>query len=206
MSPLVRFALATAIAPESLPVPAQMAPTITGGASGLLCSEPEFSRLNTSKLELYMHRLARIAIVATIAASFSATASAAATPADAIKYRRAVMDGLSAHVSAFVLINFGKVEHQDHLKAHANALADLGAQAKVLFPAGSDNGETEALPLIWEAKEQEQFKKLVSALETSSAKLRDAVAASDKPAAMAAFKALGDSCKGCHDRYRKKDD
>ena len=157
MSPLGRFALATAIALGSLPVPAQMAPPLTRGASGLLCSEPEFSRLNTSKLELYMHRLARIAIVATIAACFSAAASAATTPADAIKYRRAVMDGLSAHVSAFVLINFGKVEHQDHLKAHANALADLGAQAKVLFPAGSDNGETEALPLIWEAKEQEQF-------------------------------------------------
>jgi cytochrome c556 len=153
-----------------------------------------------------MRRLVRTVIIATLVASFSATTLAATTPADAIKYRKAVMDGLSAHVSAFVLINFGKVEHQEHLKAHANALADLGTQAKVLFPAGSEAGETDALPLIWEAKEQEQFKKLVSALEVSSAKLRDAVAASDKPAAMAAFKALGDSCKGCHDRYRKQDD
>lgn len=153
-----------------------------------------------------MRRLVRTVIIATVVAGFSAAASAATAPADAIKYRRAVMAGLSAHVSAFVLINFGKVEHKEHLKAHANALADLGAQAKVLFPAGSDAGETEALPLIWEAKEQEQFKKLVSALEVSSAKLRDAVAASDKPAAMAAFKALSDSCKGCHDRYRKEHD
>jgi cytochrome c556 len=153
-----------------------------------------------------MRRLVRTVLITTLLASFPAAASAATAPADAIKYRKAVMQGLSAHVSAFVLINFGKVEHQGHLKAHASALADLGAQAKVLFPAGSDAGETEALPLIWDAKEQEQFKKLVSALEVSSAKLRDAVAASDKPAAMAAFKALGDSCKGCHDRYRKQDD
>ena len=153
-----------------------------------------------------MRRLVRTVILASLVTSFSSGTWAATTPADAIKYRRAVMDGLSAHVSAFVLINFGKVEHQEYLKAHANALADLGAQAKVLFPAGSNTGETEALPLIWEAKEQDQFKKLVSALEVSSAKLKDAVAASDKPAAMAAFKALGESCKGCHDRYRKKDD
>jgi cytochrome c556 len=128
----------------------------------------------------------------------------AATPADAIKYRKAVMEGMSAHVSAFVLINFGKVEHPEYLKAHANALADLGAQAKVLFPAGTDTGETDALPLIW--KEQERFNKLVSDVETSSAKLRDAVAASDKPGTAAAFKALGDACKSCHDRYRKQDD
>ena len=76
------------------------------------------------------------------------------------------MSALSAHVSAFMLLNFGKVEHEGHLKAHANAIADLGAQAKVLFPAGTDTGDTDALPLIW--KEQEQFKKLLTDLETSS--------------------------------------
>jgi cytochrome c556 len=155
-----------------------------------------------------MRRLVRTALVASLAASlvtgFSATTSAATTPADAIKYRKAVMDGLAAHVSAFVLINFGKVDHPEYLKGHTAALADLGAQAKVLFPAGTDTGETDALPLIW--KEQEQFNKLVSDLETSSARLRDAVAANDKPGAAAAFKTLGEACKGCHDRYRKQDD
>jgi cytochrome c556 len=114
------------------------------------------------------------------------------------------MDAMAAHVSAFVLINFGKVDQQEYLKSHANALADLGAQGKVLFPAGTDTGDTNALPLIW--KEQEQFNKLMAQLETSSAKLRDAVAANDKPGTAAAFKTLGESCKGCHDRYQKKDD
>jgi cytochrome c556 len=150
-----------------------------------------------------MRRLLLPALVACLATSFSAV-NQAATPADAIKYRKAVMDGMSAHVAAFMLINFGKVEHQEQLKPHASALADLGAQAKLLFPAGSDAGETDALPLIW--KEQDQFNKLVSDLETSSARLRDAVAANDKPGTMAAFKAMGESCKGCHDRYRKKTD
>jgi cytochrome c556 len=151
-----------------------------------------------------MRRLVRTLIITSLVASFSAAASAATTPADAIKYRKAVMDGLAAHVGAFVLINFGKVEHQEYLKGHTDALANLGAQGKVLFPAGTDTGDTDALPLIW--KEPEQFNKLITELETSSAKLRDAVAANDKPGAMAAFKTLGESCKGCHDRYRKKDD
>jgi len=151
-----------------------------------------------------MHRLARTLIIATLVASFSAATSAATAPADAIKYRKAVMAGLAAHVSAFVLINFGKVEHQEYLKGHTDALANLGAQGKVLFPPGTDTGDTDALPLIW--KEPDQFNKLIAELETSSAKLRDAVAANDKPGAMAAFKALGESCKSCHDRYRKQDD
>lgn len=149
-------------------------------------------------------RRALPALIACIALSLPAASFGATTPADAIKYRKAVMSALSAHVGAFMLVNFGKVEHQDHLKAHANAIADLGAEAKVLFPAGTDTGDTSALPLIW--KEQDQFKKLLTDLETSSAKLRDAVAANDKPGTMAAFKAMGEACKGCHDRYRKADD
>lgn len=144
------------------------------------------------------------ALVACAALGIPALAWSATTPADAIKYRKAVMEGLSAHVNAFMLLNFGKVEHAGHLKAHANALGDLGAQARVVFPAGSGVGDTDALPLIWQ--EQERFNKLLDDLETSSGKLRLAVQADDKAGAMAAFKAMGDACKGCHDRYREADD
>jgi cytochrome c556 len=151
-----------------------------------------------------MRHLVRTLLVASLAAAFSTVTSAATAPADAIKYRQAVMEGMSAHVTAIALISFGKVDHPEYLKSHANALAELGSQAKVLFPAGTETGKTEALPLIWQ--EQEKFNKLVSDLETASAKLRDAVAANDKAGTSAAFKALGDSCKSCHDRYRKKDD
>lgn len=151
-----------------------------------------------------MRRRALPALVACAILSMPAIAVSATAPADAIKYRKAVMSALSAHVGAFMLLNFGKVEHAGHLKAHANAIADLGAQAQVLFPAGTDTGDTDALPLIW--KEQEQFGKLLKDLETSSGKLRLAVQSDDKAGTMAAFKAMGEACKGCHDRYRKADD
>jgi cytochrome c556 len=134
----------------------------------------------------------------------SVTAAAATSPADAIKYRKAVMNALAAHVSGLSLINFGKVEHQTHLQAHATAIADLGAQSKVLFPAGTESGNTDALPLIW--KEQKQFNELLDKLQASTAKLRDAAIANDKAGMNAAFKGMGESCKGCHDRYRKSDE
>lgn len=150
-----------------------------------------------------MRRIVLAALAAGVVTLFSAATSADTVPADAIKYRKAVMTAMAAHVGAFLLVNMGKVEHQDHLKAHANALADLGAQARVVFPAGTDAGDTDALPLIWQ--EQEQFMQLLTKLETSSAQMRDAVAANNKAGTMAAFKSLGESCKGCHDRYRKPD-
>jgi cytochrome c556 len=150
-----------------------------------------------------MRRLSLPALLAVLLTSIAPTAWSETAPADAIKYRKAVMSGLSAHVSAFLLINMGKVEHQAHLQAHANALADLGSQVKVLFPAGTATGDTDALPLIWQ--EQEQFMQLAKKLETSSAQIKAAVAANDKAGAMAGFKLLGEACKGCHDRYRKED-
>ena len=150
-----------------------------------------------------MRRLVLNALAVFVVALFSTASLADTAAADAIKYRQAVMGGLAAHVTAFLLVNTGKVEHQDHLKAHASALVDLSSQVKVLFPAGTDAGNTEALPLIWE--EQEEFAQLVGKLEASSAQVRDAVAANNKAGAMAAFKSLGETCKGCHDRYRKAD-
>lgn len=151
-----------------------------------------------------MFRFVATALITCLIASFATATPAATAPADAIKYRKAVMEALGAHVGAFLMVNMGKVEHQDHLKAHVNALADLGAQVKVLFPEGTDTGKTDALPLIW--KEQPRFNELATKLEKSTAQLRDAVAANDKAGTMTAFKAVGEACKGCHDRYRKEDD
>ena len=150
-----------------------------------------------------MRRSVISALAVCVVALFPAVTYAETAPADAIKYRKAIMSAMAAHVGAFLLVNTGKVEHQDHLKAHGNALADLGAQVRVVFPAGTDAGNTDALPLIWQ--EQEQFMQLATKLEKSSAQLRDAVAANDKAGSMRAFKAMGESCKGCHDRYRKED-
>lgn len=149
-----------------------------------------------------MHHRSLSAILTVTTLAFSSASFSATAPADAIKYRKAVMSAMAAHISAFSLINFGRVEHQDHLRAHVTALADMGTEIRALYPAGSGTGDTDALPLIWQ--EQDKFAQLITATEKSTAELRDAVAAGDKAATMKAFKAVGDSCKNCHDRYRKE--
>lgn len=129
------------------------------------------------------------------------TLAGAATPEDAIKYRQAVMTTLAGNVSAINLIFTGKVEHQDALLGHAEALAAAAGRLGSLFPAGSGTGKTDALPLIWE--EPERFQKAIETGRTATAALRDAVRSGDRAATARALKPVFDACKGCHDRYQK---
>jgi cytochrome c556 len=140
----------------------------------------------------------------TAALLFAASLASAATPEDSIKYRQAVMSTMAGHVGAISLIFSGKVEHQAYLLSHAEALAAAGEQAGKLFPAGSGTGKTDALPLIWQ--EPEKFQKAADDARLATAQLRDAVKSGDKAAIGKSLKPVFDSCKGCHDRYRKEED
>ncbi len=144
----------------------------------------------------------RIIVVAIVL--FAASIAAAATPEDAVKYRRAVMDTMAGHFTALSLIFNGKVEHKDYLLKHAEALADSAEQVGKIFPAGSGIGKSEALPLVWQ--EPEQFAKKADAVKVATAELRDAVKGGDQAAIGKAIKTAGDACKACHDRYRKEED
>jgi cytochrome c556 len=142
-------------------------------------------------------------IVVTIAL-LAASIAAADTPEDSLKYRKAVMDTMAGHITALSLIFNGKVEHQEYLLTHAEALAGSAEQVGKIFPAGSAVGKSEALPLIWQ--EPEKFQKAAEAVKVATAQLRDAVKGGDKAAIGKAIKPVGDACKACHDRYRKEED
>ncbi len=133
-----------------------------------------------------------------------ATADAETTPVDAVKYRHAVMSAMAAHVGAFSLILTGRVSQPDHLLAHAAGLASSSAMTGALFPPGSGDGDTEALPLIW--SEPEDFASKVKAVEQSTAQLLESARAGDRAAMVKGLKDVGDACKGCHERFRKEED
>ena len=139
-----------------------------------------------------------------ISLSFSITAGAETTPENAIKYRQAVMGAMAGHTGAFSMIAFGMVDHPEYLQSHANALADAGAQLKILFPEGSGEGDTHALPAIWE--EPEEFSAAAAEAERATAELRGAAASGDRKTITQAFKAVGLACKGCHENYREEHD
>jgi cytochrome c556 len=145
----------------------------------------------------------RIFTSAALALLVATTSAHGATPEDAIKYRKAVMETMSGHVAGISLIFSGKIDAQEYLLSHAEALAAAGEQVGKLFPAGSGTGKTDALPLIWE--EADKFQKAAEANKVASAQLRDAIKSGDKAAIGKSLKPLFDSCKGCHDRYRKED-
>lgn len=138
------------------------------------------------------------------ALAVAASLASAATPEDAIKYRHSVMETMAGHVNAISLIFAGKVEHQEYLLSHAEALAAGGDQVGKLFPPGSGVGKTEALPLIWQ--EPDKFQKATERVKAATAQLRDAIKSGDKAAIGNAFKPVGDACKGCHDRYREEEE
>ena len=74
------------------------------------------------------------------------------------------------------------------------------------FPEGTgpDSGvETDALPVIWESKED--FQQKTSDMQTAAANLNTVAQGGDAAAIGAAFKETGGTCKACHDKYRLDD-
>jgi cytochrome c556 len=135
---------------------------------------------------------------------FANIAGAEPKPADVIKYRHAVMESLAANIEALSLIAFNKVDTTDLYQSHADALAAGTAELQNLFPAGTGEGDTHALPAVWE--NPDDFMAAAAASKDAFAKLRDAVAGGDNKAIMDAFAVAGKSCKGCHEKFREEHD
>lgn len=148
-----------------------------------------------------------IALIATLVAG---SAFAQAKPEDAIKYRQA---GYS-----FMAWNMGKLKgmlvdnpasfNKDQAIAAANtiqAIANSGMGA--LYVPGSDKGvgykETKVKPELFTDKEG--VGKVAMAFNKEANELAKVAATGDAAALKAQFGKVGESCKGCHDKFRIKD-
>lgn len=127
-------------------------------------------------------------------------AMADTTPEDAADYRKALMTSLRGHIGAASMIARGLVEDGGHLLGHAQGLANGAGELHRVFQEGSNVGESEALPLIWE--EPEAFAEAIAKTEEATAAFVEAAESGDSEAISAAFRNVGMSCRGCHDRYR----
>jgi len=143
-------------------------------------------------------RSAALALAISLSVSISVLADA--TPEDAADYRQAVMTSLRGHIGAASMIARGLVEDDGHLVSHARGLASGAKELGRLFPAGSNVGESEALPVIWE--EPEAFAEAVAKAQEATAAFVTAAESGDQDAISEAFRNVGMSCRGCHDRYR----
>jgi cytochrome c556 len=136
------------------------------------------------------------------ALALSAGVALAASGADAIKERRALMKENGEATKPIVPILKGQAPFdlaavQKALKTYLNAAEKMPA----LFPPDSKTGDTHALPAIWEntADFDARFKKLGD----------DATAALTEVKDEASFKAtmpnFYKNCGGCHEKYREKE-
>ncbi|MBK4214885.1 cytochrome c [Paracoccus caeni] len=126
---------------------------------------------------------------------------------DAIEARHGYMKMLSIEMGKLSGMAKGEIEYDEAAaQAAANNLAALSNyDLPSLFVEGSssdDNGDSDALPAIWQNTED---------FGAKFAGFREAAAAA--PAAVtggqgnigAALQTLGGACKDCHDDYRKPD-
>jgi cytochrome c556 len=140
----------------------------------------------------------RIVLAAVVAASAATVVMAQSDP---IAARKGLMKGIGGANGQITQMLDGK-QPFDATKAKAAlmTISDNAAKAVPLFPASSKDGDTKALPAIWEKKAD--FDAKMMKLGT------DAKAAVDKVTDLGSLKAaIGDvrkNCGGCHTVYRAK--
>jgi cytochrome c556 len=123
-------------------------------------------------------------------------------PEDAVKYRKASFTVMAAHFGRIGAMANGRVPFDAKVAAENAALVEtLSKLPWDAFGPGTDKGDTRALPAIW--TEQAQFKAGVEKFQAEAAKLNAAAKTGNLDAIKTAFGAVGQSCKACHDNYRK---
>jgi cytochrome c556 len=123
-------------------------------------------------------------------------------PEDAVKYRKAALTVMGTHFGRIGAMANGRVPFDAAAAANSAAIVQtMSALPWEGFVAGTDKGETRAKPEIW--TEQAKFKERAEKLQAETAKLSAAAKTGNLDAVKTAFGAVGQSCKACHDAYRK---
>jgi cytochrome c556 len=145
-----------------------------------------------------MHFLTKSAALAIVILGCASVSVVAAD--DPIKARQDLMGGIGKAMKVLVPMAQGKTAYDAAKATEAlNAVATNIADFPNHFPAGSDQGKTDAMPAIWE--KMDDFKAHATSLETDAKAALGATASLDtfKPA----FMKMAGNCKSCHEAYRK---
>lgn len=147
-----------------------------------------------------------LAVLLFTAASAS-MAQQAPKPEQVIKWRQSVYQVLAWN-NGRIKNNVEGSYNKDEVSRAANAIAAIANSGLgALYPAGTETGkgwrETTVKPELFTetAKAGEAAKKFI----TESNELAKLAATGDAAAVKVQFGKLGQTCKGCHDDFRKKD-
>ena len=150
----------------------------------------------------------KIAIIAALAVAVAGTTAIAQEKKEeahgVVAVRQSAMDAQGAHLKAVQKILTEAPELLSQVPVHAEAIASIAKITPSMFPDGSDQGKTNALPKVWSDKAG--FKEAAMKASNLADKLSEAAKGGDRKATLAAFATLGkQGCGGCHSTYRKKE-
>jgi cytochrome c556 len=121
---------------------------------------------------------------------------------DPIRQRQDLMKNNQEQARALTGMTRGQVPfNAATARAALQRIEQNARQIPALFPAGSQQGKTAALPVIWERKAD--FDARASKLEQDAKAAQTGI--TDQASLQAALERVGQNCGGCHDTFRKKE-
>ena len=125
-----------------------------------------------------------------------------AQSSDPITQRQNLMKNNQEQVRALTGMARGQVPfNAATAQAAFQRIAQNAQQIPALFPAGSQQGKTAALPAIWERKAD--FDAHAAKLEQDAKAVQASI--TDQASLQAAIQRVGQNCGGCHEPYHRKE-
>ena len=122
-------------------------------------------------------------------------------PEDAIKYRQSVFTVMGNSFGKIAAIVKGEAPfNKDEVAKNADVVATLSSLPWQAFGAGTEGGK--AQPLVW--SDGAKFKSNSEKMQQAVANLNTVAQSGDLESIKKAFGAAGQTCKTCHDDFKKK--
>jgi cytochrome c556 len=150
-----------------------------------------------------MKRLSAILVsFGLLAVPFAAQAQFAKTE-DAVKYRKAAFTVMASHFGRIGAVVKGEKPYDKAAVEQDAAIVETMARLPWhAFVPNSEAADSKAKPEIW--KEQDKFKSAADKMQAEVGKLHAAAKTGNLDTIKTSFGAVGQSCKACHDDFRKK--
>jgi cytochrome c556 len=130
-----------------------------------------------------------------------ACGSLAHAQADVIAERQKLMKEIGDGMKALAPVFKGTEALGEKAEASARLIEANFSKARDLFPAGSTSNDSDAMETIW--SENAGFLTGFDKAEESAAAVVAATARKEDAEFKAALAELGQTCKSCHEKYRK---
>ena len=122
-------------------------------------------------------------------------------PEDAIKYRQSAFALMGAHMGRLAAVVKGEVPYnKEDVARNAAIISTLSSLPWQAFGPGTEGGKAE--PAIW--KESAKFKTASDRMQAAVAELNTAAQSGNPENLKKALGATSQTCKACHDDFRKK--